>query len=111
MKILVDNNISPSVISLNEKFFKNSKHVIELNLDKNTEDVVIWEYAKKNGLVILTKDNDFEAMSRVLGCPPKVIQLICGNKTTNEILHILWNNHKIIKEFIKDNENCLLYIE
>src|ERR1035437_3206179 len=111
MKILVDNNISPSVISLNEKFFKNSKHVVELNLDKNTEDAVIWEYAKKNGFVILTKDNDFEAMSRVFGCPPKVIQLICGNKTTNEVLHILWNNHTIIKEFIKDNENCLLYIE
>jgi predicted nuclease of predicted toxin-antitoxin system len=110
MKILVDNNISPRTISYHGKFFKDSNHVVQLNLDIDTEDIAIWEFAKKNNFAILTKDNDFEAMSRLYGCPPKVIQLICGNKSTNEIIKILSNKHSSIKKFLEDKTDCLLYI-
>jgi len=111
MKILVDNNISPKVISLLDKFFDTSKHVSQLGLDINTEDAEILNYAKENGYAVLTKDNDFEAMSRLFGCPPKVVQLTCGNKPTLVIIQILNNNHELIKQFLEDDENCLLFLQ
>lgn len=110
MKILVDNNISPKVISLLDKFSVGSKHVVQLGLDTGTEDGEIWNYAKANEYIVLTKDNDFEAMSRLFCCPPKVIQLTCGNKPTLAIIQILDNNKELILEFMNDNENCLLYL-
>jgi predicted nuclease of predicted toxin-antitoxin system len=110
MKILVDNNLSPRLVWILDKFFTASKHVAQLNLDINTEDAEIWSYAKANGFAVLTKDNDFEAMSRLFGCPPKVIQLTCGNKPTLAIIQILDNNKEVIAEFMNDDENCLLFL-
>ena len=91
--------------------FDENKHVSYFHFDKNTEDSKIWKYAKENGYTILTKDNDFEAMSRLFSCPPKVIQLLCGNKKTTEIIRILNKNSDAIKQFDTDTENCLLFLQ
>lgn len=42
---------------------------------------------QKKDFTILTKDSDFDERSQLLGCPPKVIRLICGNQSTIEILN------------------------
>ena len=39
----------------------------------------LWEEARSSGSVLLTKDDDFLAMSMSLGWPPKVICLAIGN--------------------------------
>ncbi len=111
MKIIVDNNLSNRVAAFLEKTFKGSAHVEKFSLDEDTEDSQIWTFAKQNNFIILTKDNDFEAMSRLFGCPPKVIHLICGNKSTSEIISILINSIKAIRSFIEDDENCLMYLQ
>ena len=111
MKLLIDNNISYRLCSLLNKSIPGCKHVSDFNLDKNTDDSHIWNFAKENGFSILTKDNDFEAMSRLYGCPPKVIQLICGNKKTSELFEILNKNAETIKLLDNDSENCLLYLQ
>ena len=111
MKLLIDNNISYRVSSMLDKTIKGCKHVSDFHLHENTEDAVIWTFAKANGYTILTKDNDFEAMSRLFGCPPKTIQLTCGNKKTSELIRILETNAEIIKLFDADTENCLLYLQ
>ena len=111
MKIIVDNNLSNRVASFLDKTFKGSAHVEKFGLDEMTGDAQIWTFAKENNFTILTKDNDFEAMSRLFGCPPKVIQLTCGNKTTMEIISILTKSIHILRSFISDDENCLLYLQ
>ena len=80
-------------------------------MDADTEDAFIWEYAKKNSFTIITKDNDFEYLSRLYGCPPKVIQLTCGNKTTTEIISILSGSIDTIRNFESDEENCLMFLK
>ena len=110
MKILVDNNLSYRTAIFLNKTFKGSIHVEKFGLDSDTEDLEIWQFAKENNFTILTKDNDFEAMSRLFGCPPKVIYLTGGNKTTGEIVTILEKNILVIRTFIKDTVNCLLYL-
>jgi predicted nuclease of predicted toxin-antitoxin system len=109
MKLILDNNISHRVASLLDVSFDEFKHVSFFGLNQNTDDSTIWNFAKKQNYCILTKDNDFEALSRLLGCPPKVRQLICGNKSTKEITDILKQNLEAIHQFGKD-ENCLLFL-
>ncbi len=111
MKILVDNNLSAKVSLHLSKLFSESRHVADFGLDENTEDAAIWKFATDNDFSILTKDTDFEAMSRLLGCPPKVIQLTCGNKTTSEIISILSQSSLLVESFLKDEENCLLFLQ
>lgn len=109
--ILVDNNISHRVAVQLHKFFEGSKHVVDFNMDENTKDATIWKFSKEKGYTILTKDTDFEAMSRLYGCPPKVIQLTCGNKTTAQLMTILEKSSSVIGAFIGDTENCLMYLQ
>jgi len=109
--IPVDNNLSPRLVAHLNKHFPHSKHVQDLNMDEDTEDSEIWAFAKANKLVILTKDTDFESLSRLYGCPPKVIQLTCGNKTTAEIADIINRGSGIIGSFLKNKRDCLLYLE
>ena len=112
MKLLVDNNISHRVAVIMNKYFTGCAHVSDYKLEQDTDDTLIWNFAKKNDFTILTKDNDFEAMSRLFGCPPKVIQLICGNKTTSAIIKIIEDNYNTIQQFVDDDvENCLMYLQ
>ena len=111
MKLLIDNNLSYRIKNLLLREFSICVHVSDLNMHENTQDIEIWNYSKANDYLILTKDNDFESMSRLYGCPPKVIQLMCGNKSTLQIAKILNNSLSIISDFESDNENCLLYLQ
>jgi predicted nuclease of predicted toxin-antitoxin system len=109
--ILVDNNLSYRVALHFDKSFPGSAHVVNFNMDENTEDIAIWKFACQKGYTILTKDNDYEALSRLYGCPPKVIQLTCGNKTTSQIVSIMEKSKDVIQSFINHNDDCLLYLQ
>jgi predicted nuclease of predicted toxin-antitoxin system len=109
MALLVDNNLSPRVAELLQLAFPKCSHVASLGMDK-ADDAIVWNHAKNHGFCILTKDNDFEAMSRLYGCPPKVIQLTCGNRKTSEIMSILRSNNQEIDKFLRDAEDCLMYL-
>ena len=65
--------------------------------------------AKTNNYIIITKDNDFSDMSHLLGCPPKVIKLNCGNRTTDYISNLLLNKADLIKKIAEDS-NCYMDI-
>lgn len=110
MAFLIDNNLAPKIAEILSEYFANTCHVADLNMD-TCDDDVIWQHAKSEAFTILTKDNDFEAKSRLYGCPPKVVQLKCGNRKTGEILSILRKNIKHLEEFLSDENDCLLFIE
>ena len=48
-------------------------------------DLHVWNFALENGLVIVTKDRDFQGFSLDLGHPPKVIAITTGNCSTRRI--------------------------
>ena len=71
----------------------------------------IWSFALKNNYVILTKDNDFDQRSQVYGCPPKVVHLVCGNKSTIHIANLVVGKKSDLISFGEnDTEDCLLKI-
>ena len=110
MKLLVDNNLSFKLLQTLRILFPGSQHVSDA-LDARSNDILVWNHAKSNGFIILTKDNDFNERSQLEGCPPKIIHLICGNKTTLHILDLIVTRREDILSFGElDAENCLLKI-
>ena len=50
-----------------------------------TDDFVVWVWAKKHGFTIVSKDTDFHQRAIVFGHPPKFIWLRVGNCETSLI--------------------------
>ncbi|QUS59234.1 DUF5615 family PIN-like protein [Synechocystis sp. PCC 7339] len=62
-------------------------------LGESLRDTEIWQYAKENDLVIITKDADFSDRIIIDSFPPKVIHLRFGNmrkKEFKEFLSQIW---------------------
>ena len=103
MKLLFDQNVSPRLPLLLADLFPSSSHVVNENLNCATDEQV-WLYAKKNNFTIITKDEDFNNLSMMLGFPPKIIWVTLGNCTTLKIEASLRNNFPQIEAFGKDPE-------
>ena len=93
MKFLIDNNLSFRLVAALLSHFPGTEHIRDA-LDVFADDISIWEHARKNSFTILTKDSDFDELSQLHGCPPKVIHLICGNKNSLHILNIVLQNKR-----------------
>ncbi len=95
---LLDENLSNKLVQSLSPYFKSITHIRQLPLIKFF-DIEIWNYAKLHNFTIITKDSDFLHLSNLQGCPPKVIHLICGNKTTLFINNLLVANYNNIINF------------
>lgn len=109
MKLLFDQNLSYRIIQSLELLYPGSSHV-RLEGFEQADDETIWNYARDNGYVIISKDADFHQRSFVRGFPPKVIWIRCGNSSTTKIENILKENYLAIQEFCGDPVHAFLII-
>ncbi|MEO0515980.1 MAG: DUF5615 family PIN-like protein [Cyanobacteria bacterium P01_A01_bin.116] len=98
MKLLLDENLSDRIIPKIADLYPDSKHVKTLALI-NTDDRIIWEYAKRHGFVIVSKDSDFYQRSLLYGHPPKFIYMRIGNSPTSKIVQALRDGYETITLF------------
>jgi predicted nuclease of predicted toxin-antitoxin system len=101
-KLLFDHNLSTRLPDLFAEEFPDSKHVVDLDL-QNKNDIEIWNYAKENEYVIVSKDKDFYHLSIQNGHPPKVIWFLVGNQKNKAIIDLLRNNLLYINKALDDN--------
>ena len=73
-------------------------------------DMTLWDFARENDFLIVTKDVDFSDRSALLGYPPKVIWIRLGNRTTTDIESVLRAHHEDIDVFNKDGSAGVLTI-
>lgn len=109
MKLLLDQNLSRKLINILQDSYPGSQHVTMV-LSESSDDREIWNYAKENGFTIVTKDDDFEQRSILLGHPPKVIWIRLGNCKTADVVALFTNSRKIILAFGDDEDKALLPI-
>jgi predicted nuclease of predicted toxin-antitoxin system len=102
MRLLLDQNLSYKLVRQLEPYFPATEHVKLLGMDE-TDDRLIWQYAKDNGLTIVTQDADFELLAQLRGFPPKVIWLRCGNTSTANICQLLISHYQLIAAFHDDD--------
>ena len=109
MKLLLDENLSDRIIPKIIDLYPNSVHVKALNLT-NTDDNIIWNFAKENNYVIVSKDSDFHQRNILYGHPPKFIYLRIGNSPTSKIVNILRDNLAVISEFNNSEVESILVL-
>ncbi len=88
MKLLFDQNLSHRLVSHLAAEFPGSLHVREVNM-ATAPDSDVWPYAAANGLVIVSKDTDFQQRALLYGPPPKVIWIRLGNCSTGVVFNLL----------------------
>lgn len=88
VKLLLDENISRRIIPALQEAFPGSTQVLLAGLER-ADDRAVWEFAKANEYVILSKDDDFLRLQSMLGYPPKIILLKLGNCTNQQIVNAL----------------------
>jgi len=78
VRLLLDENLSERLLPLLGDRFPDSSHVRLIGLG-GAEDLVIWELARSEGALLVTKDEDFLRLSVTRGLAPKVISLAIGH--------------------------------
>ena len=109
MKLLFDQNLAPRLARQLGDLFPGSAHVQSLRLDRAL-DVLLWDFARENDFLIVTKDVDFSDRSALLGFPPKVIWIRLGNCTTTDIESALRAHLEDLEAFHKDGSAGVLTI-
>lgn len=107
MKLLFDENLSPKLPHRLNDLFPSSLHVRDVGM-KATDDPIVWDFAKDNNLMIVSKDADMHDLSLVFGNPPKVIWLRLGNCSTQQVEAVMRRNFDAIKSFYDDETLSLL---
>ena len=107
MRLLLDENLSPRLLTSLADLYPGSTHVREVGLQAADDDAV-WQYAAQQGFAIVSKDADFHERSFFLGHPPKVIWIRRGNCSTGEVAAILRDQHAEMLAFERDEEGSFL---
>ena len=101
MKLLFDQNLSPELARRVADLFPDSSHVQFEGLASANDDQV-WEHARLNNFVIVSKDADYNNLSVLKGSPPKVIWLVLGNCTTAHVHSVIRARFADIDAFEND---------
>lgn len=109
MKLLLDENISDRVVPMIVDLYPESSHVKHHNLVR-ADDLAIWNFARDNGYMIVSKDGDFHQLALLAGHPPKVLYLRLGNVPTTLIVDQLRRNFVSIEAFGADAEGSVFVI-
>ena len=107
VKLLFDQNLSPKLVKRLENIYPNSDHLDLLGLG-TADDVLVWEHARQNDFVVVTKDADFADLSVLRGFPPKVVWIRTGNCSTNDIEEILRDHKTDIEDLATDSISGIL---
>jgi predicted nuclease of predicted toxin-antitoxin system len=106
MKLLFDQNLSFKLCRQLADLFPESSHVRLLGLDR-ADDRALWEFAKNNGYTIVSLDADLADLAALLGPPPQLIWLRCGNQRTSIIENLLRSRAKAITAIEAGSAACL----
>ena len=106
MKLLFDENLSFRLCRRLNDLFPGSSQVRLIGLER-ADDMAVWTYAKTNDFTVVTLDADFIDLAQVLGPPPKVVWLRCGNQSTRTIEALLRNHSGAIAQLAQGASTCL----
>ncbi len=91
MILWIDAQLSPGLAPwIRENFTIDAHAVRDLGL-RDAADHEIFMAARAHGAVVMTKDRDFLQLLEVMGAPPAIIWLTCGNTSNARLRTILRN--------------------
>lgn len=109
MKLLFDHNLSWRLVTDLADIYPNSAHVYKINLFE-VDDRTVWQYAREQDYIIVTKDADFNDLMQLYGYPPKIIWIRKGNCSTKQIEVTLREDLSAVQRLIEDQTVGILSI-
>lgn len=105
MTIWIDAQLSPSLaLWINQSLEGiEARSLWALGL-RDALDMDIFQQAKKAGVILMTKDDDFVQLVQTFGPPPAIILVNCGNTSNARMRGILSRQLNFILELIKGGE-------
>ncbi len=101
--IWLDAQLAPSLARwITKQFNIPCKALRELKLH-TAEDKKIFEKAKNENVIIITKDSDFVDLMTRLKSPPKIILLTCGNTSNKKLKEIFKNKLPVALSLLDKN--------
>ena len=85
----------------------NSVHINQILQKWFTSDAEICKYADENSLVVITKDSDFKNTHFISKTPKRIVRIVLGNISNNELIGLF----KKYLQFILPLTNDSFYIE
>ena len=107
MKLLFDQNLSFKFCRSLADLFPGSNQVRLAGLAE-VSDRALWDYAQANGFAFVSLDSDIAELAALLGPPPKVIWLRCGNQPTAFIETLLRRHAEAISAFDLERDAACL---
>ncbi|MGK7899932.1 MAG: DUF5615 family PIN-like protein [Hormoscilla sp.] len=104
MIIWVDAQLSPAIATwMTNTFGVTAVGLRDVGL-RDAEDIEIFEAAKAQGAIIMTKDRDFVDLVDRLGPPPQIIWLTSGNTSNYRLCSILSATLQEALELLRSGE-------
>ena len=89
MRIWVDAQMSPAIATwISGNYAVSAVAIRDLGL-RDAKDKEIFEAARQEKAVVMTKDSDFVLLLDKLGPPPQVIWITCGNTSNARLKEVL----------------------
>lgn len=85
MKFLVDAQLPPALATWIEKRHHQASHVFDIG-GVDVSDGKIWEIARREASIIVTKDRDFAIWAAARRKGPQVVWIRLGNATSRNLL-------------------------
>lgn len=99
MKLLLDENLSQRIIPFIEPVYQGSTHVALVGLER-ANDQEVWEFARKEGYILVSKDSDFYDLSLLYGAPPQVVWIRHGNTGKATVVRALLDSAEKIQQLL-----------
>lgn len=104
MKIWLDAQLPPTLANwLIETFEIEAFALRDLGL-RDAQDMDIFEMARTENVIIMTKDSDFIDLVCRLGSPPQILWLTCGNVTNKNLKKLLTSTFAEALEKLQQGE-------
>lgn len=109
MKLLLDENLSRRLVPFLQHDYPGSSQVTLVGME-SASDTQVWEFARNQGFVIVTRDADFEELSLVWGQPPKVIWLKTQNPSRATTLKVLLEGRATIEAALLNQDQACVEV-
>ncbi len=107
MTIWIDAQMSPAIaVWLSSNVAVSAMAIRDLGL-RDAADKEIFEAARREKAIVMTKDSDFVLLLDRLGPPPQVIWVTCGNTSNARLKEILTITLPKALELLKSGEKLV----
>lgn len=102
MRFLIDAQLPPRLAQWLKDQKEEALHISELDNGLFMPDIGLWNIARDEGRVIMTKDMDFFELSALHDSPPKVVIMRLGNCSNHSMIEILSKAWISIRDYLND---------